>query len=436
MKIRHAVRILAAGSLLTLAGVGVLAMRAQAKQNLAQGTPMPAAPQDGAGFGLSPEEAVIRLLPYKLSADEVPPGYRVGSVFSVFTDLPQFASDSNPAAEFADNRNAGLIVGYAQDLVTADQSATGSNWAANVSVQLFADSASANAFVSGVVKSPGSTGLQADRVTLGETRGDAAAAWHVTGWTSEDGRPEGSYLIRWQRGPIVFVLSTAIKPFAQDQQADAESLATAIDAIEQTRPLPHLGPATVTPPASESQRFQAAIQLNPFFAPAEAAPDGYGASTSYFTHPAEDVAFAADPASALRAADEQWRLVISADQVFRSNENNDVILGAAATLCGDSQAAGAYASVFPTPPRWTSSTAAPPVQLGDATVVFQSSGPAPDGSPREDISLNWTHGALVLHVGMSGPVGTTSMDQLVAFAQQIEARFQANPLPTNGPNKP
>ncbi len=72
------------------------------------------------------------------------------------------------------------------------------------------------------------------------------------------------------------------------------------------------------------------------------------------------------------------------------------------------------------------------MQLGDATFAFRSTFPDDSGAPFEGTYLYWQHRALVLSVRMIGPAGSTSMDQVVALAKQLEAQFQANPVPTSG----
>jgi hypothetical protein len=226
------------------------------------------------------------------------------------------------------------------------------------------------------------------------------------------------------------------QPLGQERQADAESTAAAIDAVEAARPPFAPGSATVTPPATEDQRLQAALQLESFFGSSTAAiptPRGYSVSGRYLTYPAGFVADATDPAAALHKTDEQWRSLVSARLEFTAQANDHMYLIAYASVHADAASAKAAATgSFAQQPGWTSTPATPPFAIGDSTYAFRGGGTGDDGNPAEDVYLYWTHGPLVLGVRMLGPVGTTSMDQVVALAQQLEARFQANPLPTSG----
>jgi len=403
-------------------------------------------------FGLSPEEAIIALLPYRLTAQDRLPGYAAGDAFSPETAVTSALVRSSPAERLAAYQNAGFVVRRSQRLVPAAPPAAipGANGVFHT--LLFADQPSAATYADGRALPPtsigdldsqpfalgaGGGGVKPTTVTrriydfqpvaLGAALGDASAAWRET--ETQLGQPtQVYYLLRWQLGQLVFELVSAPQPLGQERQADAESAASAIDRIERSRPALSLAPATVTPPATEAQRLQAAIRLAPFFV---LAPEGYGLTDAYFSHPTSVVELDPDPAAALHRVDEQWKMVMSAHQHFTSSLDDRVALGAIATLCADAPGALTDMADELVDPGWTSTRIDPPVQLGDATMAFRDAGPNADGSAEQDISIDWTHGALLLHVGMSGPAGGSSMDQLAAFARQVEARFQANPLPTS-----
>lgn len=99
---------------------------------------------------------------------------------------------------------------------------------------------------------------------------------------------------------------------------------------------------------------------------------------------------------------------------------------ALAGLCTGPQAATATIEEPLNSSGYTGTFIDSPLQLGDTTRTYRSP------VSRKFTSISWTHGALLLQVQMNAPVGSTAMGQLAAFAQQIEARFQATTLPTRG----
>ena len=397
---------------------------------------------------LSPEEAVIAILPYKLGVQDAP-GYSAGGIsasgpatlaarnFVTTTGLTALGDQSSsPVLQLREFQSAGLVVRYSQPLTPAPQPSAAPAARGTFLVSLFGDTGSAQDYATGRGFSPTSAGSETYKaVNLGASLGEESTAWHLS--SIPLGRPAtGSYYIRWRRGQVGFSLATADQPLGQEQQSDAERLAAAIDATEQSRPALMLGAGTVPPPVTEDQRLVAAIQLRPFFALLGAAPDGYTPAGPSLFDPTAEVATAGEvgltPTAMLHKADEQWKELIAVEQDFTNNQDSNVYLWAGATLCADAQSAAADAADHLTEAGWTASSIAAPVQLGDMTSVYRGSGPSSSGSPSERIHLSWTHGALLLSAGMQGPAGTTSLDQVIALAQQVEARFPANPLPTEG----
>lgn len=384
---------------------------------------------------LSPEEAIISLLPYRLQPQEVPAGYTLNPNTSADSAATLAAESPSAAAAFRSYQNAGFVVVYIQWLVPTAQPTAIPGATAHLYADLFVDSSSARKAAMGdTISEASSADVRWEPTILGVSVGEASGAWHKTE-TSADQPAQGKYEIRWQRGQVVFTLISPPQPLGQEQQADAEKLALALDAAEQSRPALSLGPPSVTPPATERQRFQAALQLrqnNRFFAPASATPAGYTAELSYFLQPADSVSVGADPMATLHKVDERWKWVVSARQVFRNEQNHDLFLLTQATLSADPQAADADATDFTPATGWTMSRPDPHVRLGDATYAFQASGPGGNGNALEGIYLYWTHGAVALSVRMLGPAGSTSMDQVVELAKKVEARFQpAAPPPMN-----
>lgn len=383
-------------------------------------------------FALSPEEAVIALLPYELSAQDAPPGYIAPRVLpegtAVDTAITLAGRSLSPAVTFKFYQDAGFVVGLHQPLLpTATPTSP-----ARFSVSLLTDAPAARKYATSVPVNlpPSGERLSLEPVDLGLTIGDTRAAAHLTR-TPPDQPAQGFYIVRWQRGRVVFELTTAAQPSGQERQEDAESLASTLDSIEAARPPLSLGSPTVMPPATEDQRLQMVLRLAPF--PAGAAPDGYRLADFYFNHPAERVGNGADPVAELHKVDEQWREEVGGGQIFTNEQDSRAGLFAGATAYADPYGAmSAFADYEPVPTFTSSNSVDPPVRLGDATRAYRAAGTLEDGSAVEGIFLIWTHGTLVLIIEMFGPAGSGSMDRVVALAQQVEARFQATPLPTSG----
>ncbi|HAF10721.1 MAG TPA: hypothetical protein DCK98_11665 [Chloroflexi bacterium] len=78
----------------------------------------------------------------------------------------------------------------------------------------------------------------------------------------------------------------------------------------------------------------------------------------------------------------------------------------------------------------------PPVQLGDAGYAFTVDTTSASGEARQSVIIEWTHGPLLLTVTLSGPQAMINMDDLVDFAQQWEAAYQASDLAPTGSTLP
>jgi hypothetical protein len=375
---------------------------------------------------LTPEEAIMAILPYQLAQSDALPGYTVGPPLPPPTAVTLAMREPSPVSSFNAWQQSGLLVGNAQALLpTADTDAL-PDTRGSFRTWLFQDAASAHAFI--MQRPPSVGGTAYETIPLGMNLGDASGAWHAIA-TSPDRPPSGGYDIHWQRGQLMFELITAPQPLGQEQLTDAATLASVIDNLEQAAAPLSLGQHTVTPPATELQRLQSALLLEPFFLPDAAAPAGYMPGDKSFVHPAGDVALAADPAGALETVDTSWKRVISATQTFQNQQNHQVFLMAVASLDADAQGAASDLADDTVPPDWTSAEIDAPVQFGDATMAFRNT--SADGTT-EDLSIGWTHGSLVIHADMSGPPGAASMDELSAFAQQVEAHVQTVSLPTAG----
>jgi len=69
--------------------------------------------------GISPEEAVIALLRYRLGEQDALPGYTVGAIDGSVTSVSASLSSPSPLDNFRVNQNAGLVVSFRQVIAPA-----------------------------------------------------------------------------------------------------------------------------------------------------------------------------------------------------------------------------------------------------------------------------------------------------------------------------
>ncbi|MGI8553725.1 MAG: hypothetical protein ACR2PL_23490 [Dehalococcoidia bacterium] len=377
-------------------------------------------------FPLAPEEAVIAVLPYELTAQELPDGYVLRPGLTLSTPSIIAATAGAAPDLFSQLTDAGYVLRLGQALASASQpsSAPGTSFF----IILLTDTDATRAYATGASLPPlPSTTTQLRQVDLAGAIGDASAAWHgITTLPNQD--PQEFYLIRWQRGRLAYSIQTPALPLGQARLSDVQGLAASLDGLEATRPAPSFGPLTVTPPAGEQQRYEAALRLRSLDAGPEAAPNGYSLRLSDFRHPAGIVAISLDPTGTLHQVDEQWKRLVEARQFFANTQDPRIALSVDAALDVDPDAAIVDINDFVAGANVSVSAIAPPLQLGDATTAHRISTTDANGNPIDGLSLAWLHGPLLIGVTMSGPAGTTSMDTLAAFAEQAEARYQASPL--------
>ena len=374
---------------------------------------------------LSPEEAVISLIPYKVTARDLPSGYQAGPL-GVSTPATLAVLSSDPGAALQTRINSGFIVGISQVL---RPSATGTAPAAQLIVFLMNSAAAAKAYATGQAFPLTSTATSnVEPVDLGPAMyGEAQSAYHIT-VTPPDQTPLGEYLVRWQRGQLVFTLLIQATA-GTEKLADLTALAGQIDAHEASLPAPQLGPATVTAPATEQDRLVALALLNDVFVKPADAPIGYRLAGAAITPNAAIVATADDPRATLRRVDEQWQRVMEVSEAFATPQGGSgpILEGSAAIDASPSAAQVDLRDVL-TGPGVTVTPFDPGISLGDAMNAVRETSTAPDGTVREAIEIGWTHGPVLLGVATAGPQGSTSLDDLLGFAQQWEDVYQSTRL--------
>lgn len=412
--------------------VPFLVLAAVAGAALLGGRPLHAAPAQPAAFALSPEEAVLGLLPYQLTGQTLPPGYAIASL-AADTAVTRAALSSDPASEFAAETRAGYVVGAIQTLRRRGAPGQAAKPDADFRVILFADAASARAYAAGQALPVPPEFASADRIEpadLGATFGDTSSASHAI-INLPTGQSLSRYYVRWQRGQLVFRVSTTA-PAGQERLPDATDLVSLLDARLVTLPAPVFGAPTVQPPATEAQRFRALTSLRTLAIPSGQLPPGYGAAGSSVGHPADMVITDSDPVTALHNADEQLRRVVSTEQNFTGVRDRAASVMVNAIVDADPPAAHADASVYPLGAGETASPTDAPVQLGDTTVATHITGTNGDGTAYEAEDLAWTHGNIVLDVQLEAEPGAVSQADLLAFAQALDALYQASFLAIGG----
>jgi len=263
-------------------------------------------------------------------------------------------------------------------------------------------------------------------VDVGAVYGEASSAVHAVRNPQSD-RASGRYYIRWQRGQLVFRVYTATKA-GTEQLQDAKDLVALFDQRLAAIPAPVFGAPTVAPAATEAQRFAALSDLNTLVLTDMQAPAGYTRNASNVGHPAGQVFVSANPKAFLHTVDEVWKRVLFTYQAFSTAQDDSTTVELYEVI--DADAAGAIADVsdYNPGPNEQTTTIDAPVQLGDRTVATRVTGKNDDGTSYEVLDLIWTHGSIALEVTMTASPGGTSTDTVLAFAQQLEANYQASPF--------
>ena len=390
---------------------------ARAPRALSQGTP---------AIALSPEAALVGLLPYALTTADLPPGFAADSPSAVLPLETALKAD-DPEAALALALADGVVVGINQTILPSSLSA---GTLLDYTVQLTTDAAAAGRLVTSPIPALlGTRGLSQEPIDLGLRLGEVVVARRLTAPGAGRSSVSG-LLVSWQRDRLVFTVLALQFSFQQGAPPPGDDATKAIlqtvDAKAARLPLPALANA-VPPPASEQQRLAAYLRLKTLEIPEEEAPTGYEFSDDGLSHPAEFVVGQDDPLAALRRIDGLWQRVIEAYQTFDSTDvKSDAALTAAYALDADAAAAIVDAQDIVLNEGRVLLVIEPPVQLGDFTLAFRTGFDSRGGTVSATASIEWTHGPLLLEATMSGSPGEISLDQLTAFAEQMERVYQAS----------
>jgi hypothetical protein len=376
----------------------------------------------------SPEQAMVELAPLRLRAADLPAGYQPQTP-SYFTPSGESVLNTPPGGDphraLDLYSNEGYVVWTSQRLSGGSATLP----AAYFYAYFMKDVRRARDRTDGRLDGPhGSDSEFVDDVSVQSVAGDATSIWHLVS-TDARGVSSGGYLVRWQRGRLAFTISTAA-PFGKEKLDDALALLAAIDKAIVVRMVPDSAVPDVAPPASESERIDAALRLRTIDIGDDAAPDGFLVFSHGLIHPAGSVLASSNPIATLRQQDQQFRRVIAFSETFLSlDDPNNSGLRLVASLHADTDGALADFTALSAPNASTGATPiAPPMQAGDAIAALRfpqvQAGTAK--TELDEVIVYWLHGPLLLSVSLVAAPDVLTDDFIAGFAQQAEAAYQAS----------
>ncbi len=376
----------------------------------------------------SPEQAMVELAPLRLQAADLPAGYQPQTP-AYFTPSGESVLNTPPSGDphrlLDIYSNDGYLVWTSQRLSIGSATLP----AASFYAYAMKDVRRARDRTDGRLDGPhGSDSQFVDDVPVQSIAGDATSVWHIVS-TSTRGVSSGGYTVRWQRGRLAFTITTAA-PFGKEKLDDALALLAAIDKTIAARSVPDSAVPDVAPPASESERIDAALKLRTIDIGEDAAPNGFLIAGHGLIHPAGSVLLSTNPGATLRRQDEQFRRVIALTETFLSlddPENSGLQL--VATLHADADGALADFTALSGGSAATGATPiAAPMQAGDAIAALRfpqvQAGTAK--TEYDEVIVYWLHGPLLLSVSLVATPDVLSDALVAGFAQQAEAAYQAS----------
>lgn len=376
----------------------------------------------------SPEQAMVELAPLRLQAADLPAGYQPQTP-AYFTPSGESVLNTPPSGDphrlLDIYSNDGYLVWTSQRLSIGSATLP----AASFYAYAMKDVRRARDRTDGRLDGPhGSDSQFVDDVPVQSIAGDATSVWHIVS-TSTRGVSSGGYTVRWQRGRLAFTITTAA-PFGKEKLDDALALLAAIDKAIVARSVPDSAVPDVAPPASESERIDAALKLRTIDIGEDAAPNGFLIAGHGLIHPAGSVLLSTNPGATLRRQDEQFRRVIALTETFLSlddPENSGLQL--VATLHADADGALADFTALSGGSAATGATPiAAPMQAGDAIAALRfpqvQAGTAK--TEYDEVIVYWLHGPLLLSVSLVATPDVLSDALVAGFAQQAEAAYQAS----------
>lgn len=380
----------------------------------------------------SPEQAMVELAPFRLTAADLPAGY-LPQTPSYFTPSGEAVLNTSPAGD--PHRLLDLYSNDGYIAWTAQRLSGGSSTlpAATFYAYVMKDVRRARDRTDGRLDGPhGSDSQFVDDVPVQAVTGDATGIWHIVS-TNVRGVTSGGYFVRWQHGRLTFTVSTGA-PYGKEKLDDALALLAAIDRVIVARMVPDGAVPAVSPPASESERIDAALKLRTIEIGEDDAPGGFLVAAHGLIHPAGSVLLSANPSATLRRQDEQFRRVIAVSETFLSLSDPDNSgLQLVAALHADADGALADFTALSSGSASTGATPiAAPIQAGDAMAALRFSRVQAGTSKTEidEVIVYWLHGPVLLEASLVASPDVLTDELVAGFVQQAEAAYQASAFGT------
>lgn len=372
---------------------------------------------------VSPEEATLRLLPFRLSSRALPANMTL-SQSNVYTPAAM-AFESAPA-EHARHTVRHLLNQHilltSLEIVAIDRAGRGV--IAEHRLLVLRSINGAQRYVDGKVYRKDRSRYVVARDRRPPALGDACSLWRADAIAGRPCPHSSCLEIRWRRGVLAFQIH--IEERDAEKEAIAVDLASWIDQHAATRPERTLAEPTVIAAANERQRLDALLHLATIVPRDAEFPAGVRSIAGPAVGTvASDVAEASDPIEMLRLCDGPWQRVISLSRFAGSGDSATPFRFTFYTLETGSDVAAARNLAddsYGYPCRVEEQTEPP--NLGDESRsirVLRGDGAVDD---REQLQIAWRHGRIVLAASMWGPEGTTEMQPTRHMALALEAAYQ------------
>lgn len=401
---------------------------------LGAGAPLPrvaAAPRQAVPAGApGADEALLSLLPYRLQAADLPPGFQLldhtaATPASRAFDLGATLADSQDALQQL--QRDGFLAGFDQVIGPNDNTPVR---LFDFSVELYASDRQASAAFHDNLDVPQTSRIQSDNPPLSVRMGDESGAVHVVSTSAASGLETAFEGIFWRRGRLVFSLLMAIYdrtetldqavPFAQAADHHAAGVQAVPLGAQATLPVVGSGP----------YQEEAMYALYGRLPGPDQTPFGFMAQARSIITNADLLIDSGDARAAYSRIIGAWKRVTEAERVyFTLQGDTGDVWHARLALSGD--AAGAIANVLDPEhqPNSTVDTYSLPRPLGETSRLYHESYTLADGLPRESWRAMWTRDRVVLTVYTTGPAGDFTAQQVNDFAQMVDATYQKGAVP-------
>jgi len=377
----------------------------------------------------SAEETLLGLLPYRLTAADLPVGFKLLDESAVTPSSRAYDIGNTSLESLAvlkDLQQGGFVTGFHQ--IIGPNQVTPFRLFEYLVEQYTTEGKASEGLRSNLTVEGDST-TTVDTPALPVQLGDESGAVHIVA-DGGDGNGEGVEVLSWRRGRLVFtalvhVVDTTetidqVVPLAQsaDRRAAAAPPASTAEA------------ATLPSAGSESYRVLAIYNLTGLLPSGGQAPIGLRPIDRGVVNNGDLIVAATNPRAEYDKIANRWKRVVAVRQSYGTLQGStgDVLhigmalsadmAGAAAELLDPGQHAGGDLETF-----------ALPAPLGDDGRLYHETYSTPDGVQREVWNVVWTHGRIVVAVATTGPAGDFGLETAADFAAIVEARLSRASLP-------